>query len=170
MLTGYDRPWRPIGLVHISSISAERVTDVESFVTEAIGPVGTRVVVAIRSTKYNARKRISLDMMRVLLRSDQRPVAWVHQLPEPSLEGAEPDSSPQPASSAIFPDWLATARASLPSPRVGRNSARRWAAWPSRQAAAQTAAETAVADAEDTTDQAEDRADRKKSVIYRNRN
>lgn len=70
---GFDRPWRPIGLLHISSLSAERVSDVEAFTKAVVGPAGTRVVVSLKSTVFNSKKRISLDLVEVLQRED----AWV---------------------------------------------------------------------------------------------
>jgi predicted RNA-binding protein with RPS1 domain len=72
MQRGYDRPWRPIGLLHISALTPDRVTDVEAYITNAVGPIGSRVVVSLKSTNYNDKKRISLDLVDVLQRGDMR--------------------------------------------------------------------------------------------------
>lgn len=85
----FDRPWRPIGLLHISSLSPERVSDVEAFVTAAVGPEGSRVVVSLKSTLFNAKKRIALQLVEVLQRED----AWV--------------SAPRAAAAARLPACLA---------------------------------------------------------------
>ncbi|KAG8463195.1 hypothetical protein KFE25_011192 [Diacronema lutheri] len=175
---GFDRPWRPIGLLHISALSSERVADVEAFTKAAVGPEGTRVVVALKSTVFNAKKRIALDLVEVLQRED----AWL----EPVRKVSNPADARRPAAAAAGAasagaradraggaEWLAAARAARPSCRIGRTSAARWAVWAQDGVkrgvgSLPVGAALDAANAEDEADAPAQRPDRRKAVILRN--
>jgi len=146
----YDRPWRPVGLIHISSIADNRVDDVEAYTEATVGPVGSRVVVAIRSTTYNDRKRVSLDLVEVLHRGDFSGEALARQGGGSERVG-----------------WVTTARERGVQARIGKNSAERSVVWP---LVATGAAATQAASAADKSEdrRGDDRLDRSKAVVYRN--
>lgn len=59
-----------LGLVHVSDLSPERLPreEIEGWIEENVGPVGSKVQVEVQSLKFKKVKRVSLHLLDVIQR------------------------------------------------------------------------------------------------------
>ena len=64
------------GLLHISSLSDERIEDVSTFIEDAVGPVGSRVRVKVKRLQVKGVRKVSLELLDVVSRQHMEDVVF----------------------------------------------------------------------------------------------